>query len=112
MYNNAGRKIKIVAMFLFIVSSVFIVIGGFILLLHSTGVLKELMPIWIAWAVFISWVGSILMYGFGEIVERVVSVDEKMSILIEQSIKNNQIEEMYAKGIINEQQYNAMRSGK
>ena len=78
MYNNIGKKCKTVAVvvcWIGVISS--IILGIFLISLNS--VLYGFL--YIVAGPLISWVGSLGLYGFGEIVENSIAIVEKVTIL-------------------------------
>ncbi len=81
MYKNIGAKIKGLAQFILWSGIIMSVIGAIICFANSnqepglitTGV------VFLVVGPLSSWMGSLLTYGFGELIERAKSVDEKLS---------------------------------
>ena len=75
MFDNIGSKIKTIAEVCFAISACAAIILGVIALMDVFigGILVALL------IVLISWVSCAFIYAIGEIVERLKSIDEKMS---------------------------------
>ena len=76
MYNNVGGKLKTVAVTMAVILSVACVIGGIALLAEFGEDLWFIsVPLIIA-GPFLSWIISLPLYAFGEIVDRLVQIDK------------------------------------
>ena len=76
MYNNVGGKLKTVSVTMAVILSVACVIGGIALLAGFGGDLWFIaVPLIIA-GPFLSWIISLPLYAFGEIVDRLVQIDK------------------------------------
>lgn len=80
MFDNIGEKIKGLTVFLFWLESIACIITGFVLM----GVDDDWEYIGIGVAIalggtLIAWASSFFMYGFGELICRVCSIEEKLS---------------------------------
>lgn len=75
MFNNIGQKIKTLAKVLCWIGIVFSVITGLasMALNPVAGILVA------ALGVLVSWIGSFLSYGFGELIDRIISIDETLN---------------------------------
>lgn len=82
MFDNISKKIKLASKILFFLCSLGCVIAGSVLLT----VTEELLYILLLFlGPIVSYLLALLVYGFGEIVEKVISIDSK--------IQTNDIEE-------------------
>lgn len=81
MYNNIGRKIKILATVLMVIGVLISLVSGIAMMsmnarmYGNTGAITGLLTI--ALGTVGSWAGSFVLYGFGELIERVQSIDNK-----------------------------------
>lgn len=74
MYNEIGKKIKTLAKVLTVLGIVASVIYGIVILSfeQNWGIIYILiMP-------FLIWVGSFVLYGFGELIEKVCNIEKKI----------------------------------
>lgn len=85
MYKNIGGKIKklavvfaILGMIVSIAGSIIMIIIGLDLPLNSQITLEWSSLITIVVGCLASWLVSFLIYGFGELIERTVSIDNKL----------------------------------
>lgn len=76
MYDNIGSKIKIVAQILFVLGVIGSIIFGFVICFGSED-FNAIGFLYILLGGLISWLSTLLMYGFGELIERVCSIDKK-----------------------------------
>jgi len=109
MYSDIGKKIKTVAEIFCIIGIVCSIIIGIIFgtaississaidsnqnVSSSSGTMTSVLII--LFGSLISWISSFCLYGFGELIERVVSIDEKLSnkiTKIDTFSKNNEIQ--------------------
>lgn len=92
MYDNIGRKIKGLAETIFIVEAVLSAIVG-IALWAETGVK------WCALILFcgpiIAWVSSWLLYGFGEIIDKLCEIEDKTRLKTPNKKKEEQNSKVY-----------------
>lgn len=72
MYNNIGGKIKVLAKSAFIVETIASVIAGIVFLFDYETVVLGLIII-IA-GPLVAWVSSWLLYGFGELIDKVTEI--------------------------------------
>lgn len=86
MFDNIGEKIKGLATFLFGIECIACIITGFVMMVVSTdgyyGIDWGYFGIGVAIAIggsLIAWASSFFMYGFGELICRVCSIEEKLS---------------------------------
>ena len=91
MFTDIGRKIKgyakavcLVGVILSVILGISTIVGGAKLLEHSvtedqgiTAIVSGCLTI--VGGALASWVGSFLLYGFGELIDRAVSIDKKLS---------------------------------
>lgn len=112
MYNNIGAKIKTLAKLIFIVFAILSVIVAFMFMATDEefiffGVLMLFV------GPLVSWVTSWILYGFGEIIEKVTQIEintrrgkgrlEAESVAEEQ--RKSKLDIMYEKGLLSEDEY-------
>ena len=74
MYDNIGRKIKGLAIVVFIVEAIAAIIGGIALMIT----LDDLILLGLLVLLFgplVAWVSSWLLYGFGEIIDKLCDIE-------------------------------------
>ncbi len=110
MYDEIGKKIKRLAIATFIVEAIAAIITGIVLI-------TEYVDLWIVLLVFIlgpivAWVSSWLLYGFGEIIDRLCSIDRNTRVEVKSNAQTkeddkriSQFERLRAKGLISEEEY-------
>lgn len=111
MFNNIGGKIKTLASLLAWLGIIASFILGFVLL----SIDDSMIPIGVIVIVvgsLISWIGSFLFYGFGELIEKVCIIEErltlhpqKQSVQETQSLRDDALLELLKKGVISEDEY-------
>ena len=117
-YNEIGKKIKLLAKMSFIVEAIGAIITGIAFLIDWG------LDAW--WALFIiffgpivAWVGSWLLYGFGEIIDKLCDIEEntrkngkKTAFPNNDTTNNNnkrlKIKNLLDKGLITEEEYIAL----
>ncbi len=72
MYRNIGKKIKALSIVFFILMALGCFVTGLILLIEAGSVLLAI-PIMIVGPLF-AWIGSWLLYGFGELVDKAAEI--------------------------------------
>ena len=75
MYENVGRKIKGVAKVFFWFGIIVSIVGAIICFVYDAAISGFVLLIF---GPVSSWIGSLIPYGFGEIVERVTNIDNKI----------------------------------
>lgn len=93
LYQNIGEKIKSMAKAMFFVEAVASIILGLIIIGEEVfewdaafGVITLIIgPI-------IAWLSSLITYGFGELVEKVISIDKKQNVMFTQTLKQNKVQ--------------------
>lgn len=86
MYENIGKQIKTVAKVSFCVGVV-ISLGAAYLVAELKGSNSYVVILIGIIGIIISWLANCVLYGFGELVDRSMSVDEKMNELLDQMDK-------------------------
>ena len=76
MYDNIGSKIKIAAQTAFMLGVIGSIIFGLVICFGSED-FNAIGILYILLGGIISWISTLLMYGFGELIERVCSIDKK-----------------------------------
>ena len=76
MYDNIGSKIKIAAQIVFTLGVIGSIIFGFVICFGSED-FNAVGLLYILLGGISSWISTLLMYGFGELIERVCSIDKK-----------------------------------
>ena len=91
MYNNIGKKIKILAKIICIVIAVFWVIVGFVLIFgrYSSPFVRLIGFLTAIVGPFFAWVSSFLLYGYGELIEQNAEIKKEIKRLT----KNNREKE-------------------
>lgn len=108
MYDNIGKKIKGLAVVSFILMALvpifvgmsFISEGDFLMVIGL--IIAVVGPI-------LSWIFSLLLYGFGELVDKTCDIERNIrgteSESVSQSERISKIEELYSLGLITEDEY-------
>lgn len=78
LYERIGEKIKNLARWIFVVEAISAVIGGIYVILEGKFVFGLCLVIM---GPVVAWVSTWLLYAFGELVEKVCSINEKVYIL-------------------------------
>ena len=78
MFDNIGGKIKTAAIWFCALGICACALIGIILLVSEKSLFGLLIA---AIGALLSWVGSFTLYGFGELIDRVISIDEKMTAM-------------------------------
>ena len=81
MYDHIGGKIKILAKVTFAIVAIASIVGGFALLDGSDG----LSMILVICGPLISWISSLLLYGFGEIIDKLCDIEHNTGIMMKPS---------------------------
>ncbi|GEM_PF-1875635 len=98
MYKNIGKKIKALAVISFIIGAVASIVGAIVLFVLSQewGAPEEVLIasgiMLIIIGPLVSWIGSFLIYGYGELVQRTINIEEFVKIEYfkpDQTQKNN-----------------------
>lgn len=77
MFNNIGHKIKYLAETVCYIGIACSVIGGIIMIATDDDLLYWGILVAVIGSL-VSWISTFLLYGFGELIVRVTSIDEKM----------------------------------
>ncbi len=91
MYSNIGQKIKNFAEFLTICGIIASVIGAIVIWITTNLVWIGFLIL--ACGIFISWAGSLTLYGFGELITKTTDIEQDLKRLqmlsVEQNTKRN-----------------------
>lgn len=112
MYENIGGKIKGLAKAVFVIETIITVIAGFILIAMDED-LSLLGFFLLIVGPLISWLLSLLLYGFGELIDKASEIErntrsgEKKSETQARidSERVNKIEKLRSQGLITEEEY-------
>ena len=92
LYENIGGKIKSFAKASFVVEAIGAIITGLVLLVDTEEVIYLLV---LLGGPIVAWVSSWLLYGFGEIIDRLCAIDRNTEVLYQDAAKRK-IEEARA----------------
>ena len=109
MYDNIGKKIKDLATAAFIFGTIIAVIFGLILANDTDGLSILLIIV----GPIISWISSLTLYGFGELIDKVCEIAKNTTLSETKSEAQsktdferiNKIEKLRAQGLITEEEY-------
>ena len=76
MYKNISGKIKVLAQIIFVLGAIVSIIWGILVCLTNDVMIGLLFLIV---GTLISWISTFSLYGFGELIEKVCSIEEKMN---------------------------------
>ena len=110
MFRNIGGKLKGFAVFIFVLQTLGYIIGGGILI---SGRLQAIGIIIMIAGPLLAWVSSWLLYGFGELIHKVSSIEELLYsggrvYTSQKKTKDERIENinnMYSEGLITKEEY-------
>lgn len=111
MYDNIGKKIKALAKASFIVEAIATVIVGLVLLTESE---EPIFLLVLFFGPVVAWVSSWLLYGFGELIDKVCDIERNLhgskGMANKPTVSANEerlkkLESMYAAGLITEEEY-------
>lgn len=114
MYEQIGEKIKALASTLAAIGSIISFFGGIVLItIDEDNVLLGIFVIVIG--SLLSWVSSWLLYGFGELIDKVCSIEKSMHTKnrvfetesMNSSKRLDKIETLRAEGLITNEEYQA-----
>ena len=109
MYDNIGKKIKLLARIITIIAVIASIIAGIILM-----ALEQYWGIiFIILFPFVLWVSSFILYGFGELIDNTCDIERnigrgiyKSAVQIKQDDKKNKmLEKLRSEGLISEEEY-------
>ena len=117
MYDNIGGKIKGLAKAIFIIGAVVSFIAGIALMFVNDNLIFVGVMICFL-GIIVSWVSSWVLYGFGEIIDKVSDIErntrggerksEAQSKIDSERI--SKIEKLRSQGLITEEEYQAQRA--
>lgn len=115
MYKNIGGTIKDLAIALFIFGSILSVVGGVFVIINADTdkSLVILGGILIVFGPIFSWIGTLCLYGFGELIEKTCDIAQDTSDIkrnICDSERINTIEQLHSQGVITEEEYQSKRA--
>lgn len=109
MYENIGSKIKVLTKTIFVIEAIAAVIIGFVLINRDLGLLGSIV---MSIGTLMAWISSFVMYGYGEIIEKVSSIEMRMNNEYRYREGNNrEVEKLYMQGLITESEYNRIQAG-
>lgn len=81
MYKNIGKKIKILATISFVLNSIGFIIGGIVFMtdVHGTALASITGIAIILFGPIVAWIGSWLVYGFGELIDKTAEIARNTS---------------------------------
>lgn len=111
MFRNIGNKIKIAARIAALVEIIFCVVFGFVLLVSVESMALTGFLIMTVGSL-ISWLSSLILYGFGELVENsMILAGKKNADETDPNAKNKTLEKWRNEGLITEEEYAAKING-
>lgn len=121
IYRNIGGKIKGLAKWTFIISTIAAEIGGLVMLIEGIDYAEELIPLALLTMVIgpiIMWISTWTLYGFGEIIDKLCEISRNTSggsvksqvQAKEDTERINQFENLRAQGLISEEEYQQLIS--
>ena len=79
MFENIGDKIKIIAKIVFLIGTISSLVLGVRTLIELEAFIGVL---YIFFGIFLSWISACLTYAFGELLEKVCSINKKMDSIV------------------------------
>ena len=111
MYDNIGGKIKGLAKWVCIIGSIIMAISGIVCM----GQGEDSIPVGILLLILgpvLCWISSWILYGFGELIEKISNIERTMSGNEKSQVQANSdskrresLEKMRASGLISEEEY-------
>lgn len=77
MYQQIGKKIKTLAVVIAVIGMIFCVIWGLLLIVSDTG-FDIVGLLWLLVGPVLCWLGSFVLYGFGELVDKTCWIAEHL----------------------------------
>ena len=112
MYDEIGKKIKTLAKVSFIIMAIIIGIVGIVLAIYlkDEPKLVLLAILGACLAIFFAWISTFMVYGFGELIDRACSIDDKLSendmdVDNLQKRKIQKLDKLMENGLITEEDY-------
>ena len=107
MFNNVGSKIKVMAKVFAWIGIAICVIYGFVMLVSMEDMALIGLLIMTVGS-FVAWISSLVLYGFGELVENSsIMVGKKNTDNEKSKPKDNTLEKWRKDGLITEEEYQA-----
>ncbi|OLA93426.1 MAG: hypothetical protein BHW64_06815 [Candidatus Melainabacteria bacterium LEY3_CP_29_8] len=114
MYNNIGNKIKYLAKTAFIVGAIISVIIGILLITAGlNGIITPVGVLILFVGPFISWLSSWLLYGFGELIDKISLIELNLNHVnsgvqtkYSDLTRKQELENLHSKGLITDDEYN------
>lgn len=113
MYSDIGKKIKGLAIACFIIEAIGAVIAGIVLLFegYTSAVFYGLLSI--TFGPFVAWVSSWLLYGFGELIDKVCDIEvnnrfgkQKSGVQAKNELDRvKKLEKLRSEGLITEEDF-------
>ena len=112
MYDNIGKKIKIMAKVIFVIGLIISLIAGFIIIGISQQLVLISLLIFVVGPIFF-WISTWLLYGFGELIDKTCDIErntrggQKKSKAQSEidTDKIDKIERLRSQGLISEEEY-------
>ena len=111
MYNNIGKKIKMLAKVIFFVEAIAAIFGGISVIGLDEDLAVVGILIMIVGSVF-AWVSSWLLYGFGEIIDKLSDIEQNTRTGVKSYTpvsdgvdRLSKIEKLRSEGLITEEEY-------
>ena len=110
MFNNVGAKLKATAKVIVWIGITVCIISGFVMLVSAEdAVLIGLLIMTVG--SLLSWISSLLLYGFGELIENSqIIADKKNTAFLRKNAKDEALEKWRNKGLITEEEYQAAKN--
>ncbi len=115
MFNNIGRKIKILAQVIFWFWSIACVIGGIVFIALDDDFLVIGLPLLLVGPI-VFWISSWFLYGFGEIIENTAKIaantkgaqksEPDASAEKAENPRLTELRKLFESGLISEEEYN------
>lgn len=120
MFDNIGGKIKTLASFLALIGIIASFVFGFVLFGSDNDMILMGVVIIVVGSIA-SWIGSFLLYGFGELIEKACIIEERLALNPQmqsarelrslQDERKVALDDLLKKGVISEEEYReAMRN--
>ena len=101
MYKNIGGKIKQAAYIVFFLQIILYAVMGWLLL--SVDMISCLLVIY--FGLLISWFSSLFIYGFGELIDKVSSIERSCTLGSSPELTLKELKRQRDAGIISEEKY-------
>ena len=101
MYKNIGGKIKHAAYIVFFLQIILYVVMGWLLL--SVDMISCLLVIY--FGLLFSWFSSLFIYGFGELIDKVSSIERSCTLGSSPELTLKELKRQRDAGIISEEKY-------